>query len=394
MNFRSLFLALLFFALIAGPAAATNLPGLFSWTIRVDCDNGGTVARALSFPAHRVVVRVNGVCEENVLINRNGVTLKGVGQDAALVGVPGADAPALALDGVSRIDVIDLAIRGGGSFGVTIRRNSEAYFERVAISDSPGIGLLVDQGSSAILVDSSSSNHQVFGAAVWGSSGLTVQGATEFSGNGQLGLLMSDGASLHTQGGGTLTASDNGGVGIALQSGAEGVFPSVVAQRNAFAGIQLTFSASFSSIGDANDISENGVFGIFMFDNAQLSLAATLRDNSASAIMASENSVVSLASDVPSVLSGSGVDVVLDGAIGTFAAFQAESMNLSFGSRVTFFPDSAVTALTCDPTVLVRGAVSCPAPAAALSGAPKNELVSLALDAARGARRLYRWPAN
>jgi hypothetical protein len=374
--------------------AAVKPPGLANRTVLIDCSRGDSIARALTLPANRLVIKISGVCVGDIMIDRDRVVLEGISPDATLEGDPEIPGPALAIFGASEVNLIDLTVRGGDSSGVVVRRNGETRLERVRIIDTPVIGLLVDTGSSALLVDSVVRNHQIYGAAVFGSSGLTVQGSNEFSGNGRIGLLMSSGASLHTQGGGAISADDNGILGIVLQSGAAGLFPSTLVRRNGVAGVQVTFSASFSSIGLDNSFSDNGAFGVLLFDAAQFSAAGSFRDNAVAGIQASEGSVVSVATDIPATIAGSPIGLSLDGAIGTFNNVDINSAAFTFGTRVTFGPAVTVTSLSCDLTALVRGSISCPSPAAAASGPSTQDGANSIGSTSADTKRLFQLPPS
>lgn len=392
MNRRFTYSAIIVLYLLMTTAVVlAKPPGPDSRTVRVDCARGDSISKVLKLPAHRLVIEVSGVCTGDLRIDRDRVTLLGLGSDAALYGDAETPGPVVEISGARGINLVNLRVAGGDSSGVVVQRNGEARLERVNLIDTPLIGLFLEQGASVLLVDSSSSGHQLFGAALFGNSGLTVRGSNEFSNNGQVGLLMSDGSGLHTQGIGTITASDNGAVGLVLQAGASGLFPSVVAERNGVAGLQLVFTASFSSIGNENSFSNNGLFGAFLFDNAQLSVAGEIRDNAVAGILASEDSVVSVATDIPSQLTGSPVDVILDGAIGTFNTVDIGSVELTFGTRVTFGPDATVANLFCDSTVLSRGSVSCPPVTSTIEAPEASDQLSVAGEWS-GLRRLYQKP--
>lgn len=391
---KAQFACFLFALTLLVPALAkAQPPGPVLRTVQVDCAAGGTLAKALALPAHRLVIEISGACFGDVVIDRDRVTLQGVGADAALVGDPAAPGPGLLVSGASEVNVTTLTIRGGDVFGIAVRRNGEVRLDRVRVVDTPLIGLLVDQGSSAVMIDSALLDLPLFGAAVFGASGLTVQGTNEFSGNGEVGLLLSDGGNVHTQGVGLVIANDNGIAGIALQAGATGLFASVQARRNGFAGVQAAFAANCSSIG-TNDFSENGAFGAFVTDGSHLQASGDYRDNGTAGIFATEGAVVNIATDIPSRIDGSPVDVILEGAIGSFITADIDAIDLSFGARAVFGPDVTVDTLTCDGTVLTQGAISCPAPVALTEGLSKVEARSSDSDRIVRSPRLFRLPPN
>ncbi len=360
------------FSVLALSAGAT--PGPTSRTVDVDCAAGDTIAHALARPADELIVHVAGVCVEDVVVERDRVTLRGITPDATIQGDPASPGAAVLIRGVSRVDLQDLVVTGGEAIGVQLLRNAEARLRRVRIVEVPQIGLALSENSSVLLNDTVISDHGLFGALIFGHSGLTVQGSNEFSRNGQIGLLMSSGSNSHTRGVGRVTANDNGVAGIFLQASAGGLFPVVEARRNGFSGIDLTFGGEFTGVGGGpvtgvgdSDFSENGVYGVVVGDRGRFFGQGRFVDNGLAGIFAEEGSHVNVATDVPSTITGSTVDVILEGAVGTFGGTTQDegtvtigTMDLSFGSRASFGSDVTLGTLVCDATVLTQGSVSCP----------------------------------
>jgi|GEM_PF-2634918 len=356
-------------------------PGPVTRTKRVDCDSGGDLAAALALPAQKLVIEISGTCLGDLRIERDHVTLRGVTPGATVEGDPSIPGPTIFLLGARDVNLEDLTITGDVA-GVALRRAAEAQLLRVQITQTAAVGLQIEQASSVVFVDSASTGHGAFGLAVFGESGLTVQGSANLSGNGAFGLLMSDGASLHTQGVGQMVANDNGIAGVSLQAGASGLFPSVEARRNGFAGLDLTFGGDFVSIG-ANDFSENVGFGVFLGDGSSFFGSGLVRDNGMVGIFATENSHLTIASDVFTEIGGSPIGLALEGASGFFSFIDFVSpVELTFGSRASFGPTVTLGTLTCDGTVLTQGGFSCPPslrlfeslPGASVRGLLRDEL--------------------
>ena len=347
-------------------AAAGPAPGSAVRTVRVDCAAGEKVAKALRLPADQLVVELSGTCVEDLVIERSGVTLKGITPDATLQGDATSPGSNVLIRGASRVDLQDLAITGGEAVGVRLQRNAEARLRNVRITGVPFFGLFLEESSSALVEDTVVAEHGFFGVTVFDSV-LTVQGINDFSRNGQIGLLLSSGAALHTNGDGRIIANDNGASGVALQAGAAGFFPSVEARGNGIAGIDLSFGGELTSIGSNNDFSDNGVFGVVAGDGARYFAAARVVNNGSVGIFAEEGTHVNVATDQPSNVTGSPVDVILAGGTGTFGGTTQQTglvvigtIELTFGSRASFGADATVGTLTCDGTVLTQGAFSCP----------------------------------
>lgn len=367
---------------LAVTAGAT--PGPKTRMVNVDCAAGETIAHALARPAGELIVQISGVCIEDVLIERDRVALQGATPDATIQGDPTSPGAAVLIRGASHIDLQDLTVTGGEATGVQLLRNAEARLRRVRIVEVPQVGLLLSENSSVLLIDTVISDHGSFGAVIFGHSGLTVQGNNEFSRNGVIGLLMSSGSSSHTIGVGRVMANDNGSAGIFLQASARGLLPVIEAKRNGFAGIDLTFGGELTSVGGGpvtgvgdSDFSENGVYGVVVGDSGRFFGQGRFVDNGLVGIFAEEGSHVNVATDVPSTITGSPTDVILEGALGTFGGTTQDpgtvtigTMDLSFGSRAGFGSDVTLSTLVCDSTVLTQGSVSCPASLESVQGTP------------------------
>lgn len=365
-NIAALCLTVIWATVPSGVATATA-PGPGVRTVSVDCSAGDTVTEALKLPAHELTVEISGLCVEDVVIDRDRVTLIGVTPDAGLRGSRTTPGPIVLIRGASAISLQDLLITGGETIGMRIQRNGEARLRNVQLTETPFFGLLIDEASSALLADTVVADHGLFGVVLFGASGLTIEGTVDVSRNGQVGLLMSSGASLHANGVGQLTANDNGSFGLFLQAGSKGLFPSVQARNNGVAGLNMNFGGEFFSIG-VNEFSNNGVFGITLGDGARYFAAGEVLNNGSVGVFAEEASHVNVATDVPSRIGGSPVAVILEGATGTFGGTTQEigtvviegTLELAFGSRASFGADVTLEALVCDGTVLTQGAISCP----------------------------------
>src|SRR5258708_22331936 len=119
-------------------AVAINIPGASAQgnpkTIRVDCDRGETVTRALGFVDPGDTIIIKGICNENLLFNSptghfNGLTLDG--QGTATIAGPDSTLNVIELTGVSRFTIRGLTISRGflgvtGNTGTPIRVQSAA----------------------------------------------------------------------------------------------------------------------------------------------------------------------------------------------------------------------------------------------------------------------------
>ena len=146
--------------LLAAPAlAANNGQGPPVTTVRVDCDQGQSINKALERPGQKLVVEISGFCNERVEFRRSNVTL--IGTDPATDGITG---PALGDVAVDRalvrisdsrgVRLENLTITGSESRG--LEGVSSAFLDIVncRIVGNDGRGLQMGLGSAAFVEDS------------------------------------------------------------------------------------------------------------------------------------------------------------------------------------------------------------------------------------------------
>ena len=90
-------------------------------TILVDCDKGDSINKALGEKADELIIKIKGMCQEHVVIERDNVTL--LGSDPAVDGIKGpiGDPEAIAL--------------------VELRQTADVRLENLMITGSEGIGI-------------------------------------------------------------------------------------------------------------------------------------------------------------------------------------------------------------------------------------------------------------
>ncbi len=141
MKPRSLLLALFAAAaLFAPPAGAQLTPTV--WTITVDCSAGQSINSALEQSAQLLTVEVRGECQEDVVIRRDDVVLRGA--DARRDGirspgaVEGSDA-ALTIRDARRVTVANLRISGGVREGLHVLNSTDDIIVSDSRLDSNGV---------------------------------------------------------------------------------------------------------------------------------------------------------------------------------------------------------------------------------------------------------------
>ena len=138
------------FGLVTGPVEAK--------TVTVNCDLGDTIGGAIANgnPNKPVTVNIKGVCNENVTITQNNVTLQGINPASSMIiGVAEADPfeeSPITLLGAQLIVIDNLTISDGGSSGIAA---SSSFFtvSNSEIENNGFDGIAVFAGSVARLND-------------------------------------------------------------------------------------------------------------------------------------------------------------------------------------------------------------------------------------------------
>jgi parallel beta-helix repeat protein len=187
---------------VAGCLAALAIaaPAIGEDSNTVDCSNGGTIREALASKARKdkLVLRVQGICREGVVIDRDDVTLEGDGSGATIIG------------------------------SVTIDGGRRAMIARLTITNPTGDGVTVENGASATIRDNHIVNNGAYGLLVRNAAFALVNHNT-LSHNGQ-------------------TNTAGSGIGLFVGSTARGL--KNVIEGNAFAGIEVADNSTYRSEGD------------------------------------------------------------------------------------------------------------------------------------------------
>lgn len=215
----------------SGPAAVT-----------VDCAAGQTIAAALATPGTPLTITVVGTCNENVVINRDDVTLTA---GAAGAGVNGPSATANAINILADRVTIDGLTVTGGSSGIVATGATRFLLRNCTAGPTPRVGIVAFQGSQGSIENCTVQNNGAGGIAI--QSGVaTVIGST-ISANTGIGINI----------------NNNAGARIGIANTGAGIGNTIT--NNTGAGIHVSFASS-AYIG-ANAISGNGV-GINVFQAA------------------------------------------------------------------------------------------------------------------------------
>ena len=273
-------------------------------THMVDCGAGETIADAMSQaqPGDTIMIAA-GTCNENVVVNKDGITLAGAGQDSMVIDGDNIDASVILVKGQQNVVIKDLTVQKG-LIGVHVGLGASAWLENVTAKDSrskaghnSGFGILIANSSDAVLTGSVvATGNAGQGILVWQGGRASVVGNLVFEGsrmpqaslqannNGLHGIELGISSSLQVQAPDgpytTLQANNNGVRGIQLGTGSSAQFgggADIEATGNGDSGlwIETGSSALFAGWGDISrgftgSFNGNGSFGISVFNNASL----------------------------------------------------------------------------------------------------------------------------
>ncbi len=204
------------------------LPGVVEAVVHVDCNKGQQVGPKLK--ANKVVV-VKGTCTENLVIEADDVTITTDGVTPAVLVAADAGQAVVLLDGAHRI-VIDGVIPNGisvsgGTYGIYASRGSTLDVKNCHVTGASNSGI-VGSINSAVSVDACSITSNLNGVVSANTSSVFVTNST-VNGNTGTGLVAARSSYLRVgqDSSGSLTvkpvtASGNGGNGIAITEGSSG----------------------------------------------------------------------------------------------------------------------------------------------------------------------------
>ena len=345
-------------------------PTASAWTAAQDRRLAGRSSSAQ--PGDSIVV--TGTCRERVVITTDRITL--AGQGTAVVdgggGAPTEFDGVVTIDGARGVAVAGLTIQNGPGEGILGRRGAAFVVRDTTVRDNSSTGIAVSEsstaeirdcilerngagidvftGSSAVLKGAIDVADNTFdGVAINGTSIVEIRGAqVRVSRNGGLGVVAGSNSQLafffDTSAGNTLTVDANLGGGIALGDSVLNVFASTttIAVTNSPVGIIVRPGSIVSPFGFGTFTIENNVVGLdFRLGGGAIFRGGLNVRNNGTGVRTADGAGVLWFISIPpnpSSITGNGTDV-----------------ELSFGARATF-DGVAVGTITCDATVLIRGA--------------------------------------
>ena len=170
-------------------------------TVTVDCTKGQSINAALTNSAPTLVVEIRGFCDEDVLVTRDQVTLRGA--DPALDGIRGvAPAPPNPIP------------PGTVTAALTVRDGDEVIVENLTVSNGALNGIAFFESNAGLVRNCRLVANNSQGLHVSAMSFVTVTGS-EMSGNPDSGLRVqrSSNANIDT------TTISGGNIGLAVTAG-------------------------------------------------------------------------------------------------------------------------------------------------------------------------------
>lgn len=350
---------------LAAVATAKDAPK----SVRVDCAKGESVSAALDSTAAALVVEFTGVCAEDLVIERDDVTLRGA--------APGAALGSIAMRGVDSIRFENFAVANADGRGLDIRACTNIQLDGIVANGNGSDGLLAAEGASVRIRNSSFNDNGGDGIGLWQDSSLTLEGTIATSGNGRMGILVSHSDLSLAFAGAHGTSNDNVRCGYfvqlagTVQWGAAGPH-SATANGNGDCGVRAVAGGLWTGalIAADNPIGVDVVTGSFG------SSPPTTISGGNIGVRADHHSHLTLDG---ATIGGSNTGVRVDGASATFrntniTGNAVRDVHLLFGARAAFNGANTVGVVNCESSVLVRGNVSCPAMAMQSRVATEAEL--------------------
>lgn len=353
--------------------------------INVNCNRGPSIQHYLRVAIPNTQLTIHGVCKEQILIEKDQITI--VGADGASIDGGGAGSDILyqgvvTIRGARDVTLKNLIVSNGPDIGIYASEGAQITLENITATGHATTGIVVDNAQAELNNVTANENGSV-GIDAFSNSTVIAKGSIMTNNNAGPGLE-ANGNSLIELRGAIVTSNENGGDGVLLVGDSllqilsfpESQGSGVNADGNTGNGMLIATSEVvvvgsqyFGSGANEFNFSNNGN-GIFMSSGAINNPFGTAKftiQNNDVGILAVENSQILSIGGLN--ITGNGAGLVGDAA-GTFtivsippnpSAIQGngQDVDLSFGTRATF-GGTAIDSINCDTTVLVRGSTVCP----------------------------------
>ena len=261
-------------------------PGGEPLDLFVDCDAGESIGAALNDARDHlgaVTVTISGVCDENVLVDRDDINFSGVQPSDGIRSASGADT--VFIDSARRVRFDHMTISGGTS-GITVERDSAFASVGLTVRDTTIIAINITAGSSADLADCLIVDNNSFG--VFSSGGDVEIRTCDLSNNGSDALISNDGGAINAY---AVNVSGNAAVGVTAFEGATVTLNESEILGNGSHGVRglANGTVGLNTSRVADNKGDGAQFGTGSMLNAR---DATIEGNGAAGISAEQGSVV------------------------------------------------------------------------------------------------------
>jgi hypothetical protein len=325
---------------VASPALAR--------TLKVDCNRGGTITKALENAKPFDTIQVTGTCKERFTITTDRLTLDGQGS-AILDAGGGFHAGAIfygaiTIDGARGVTVTGFTIQHGPD-GITCKRGAACLVRNSTLQDNADEGMQVSENSTAEVTDSTFRRNGEWGIVVFDNSSLLFHGTVNLTHNGKSGLGVLFTSTAGSFSGATIHFDNNKDHGIFVVGGSmvqidrEG--GTVTMNNNKQNGIGLLDSVLMLWNGTLT-IVRNGGNGIFVGARSSLqNFAATfvVKNNEGAGLLVDNGGIVFMKG---ATITGNSTDVAL-----------------SSDARATL-KGNTIGTITCDKSSRITGDTVCP----------------------------------
>jgi hypothetical protein len=251
-----------------------NVAHLCAATVQIDCDRGDAIGRILSTVNPGDIIRVQGVCRENVLVESEVQRITLDGQGKTTIDPPDARRPAVQVLGR------EVTIKGftvtGGTFGIAINRGATGTVDGNTVRNTTISGLEVSHNGFARIINNIVERNQQEGILVIGSASVhigvigtddQIPGPNVIRDNGRDGIQVLRASTARIIGN---TISGNGRNGLTVQQTSHADVAGNIFDSNAQDGIRVIGNSGVNLADSAmllftrpnTTAKPNGTFGI------------------------------------------------------------------------------------------------------------------------------------
>ncbi len=210
------------------------VPSLEAKDIEVKCDKGQLVQKELDNLNGPATIVVTGVCNENLVVKQDDVTLQG----GTFLG-PDPNQNTILVQGARRV-LITGATVGGARNGIAVYQGGTLTVENSSIQGNARVGIVVIFGSSAAVNSCTVQNNAYEGLIATDNSALVLVNST-ISYNGRTGVSVSRGSSARigqdVLGGAGPNTIQNNGSGISVYQTSQATIVNNIIQNNTRDGV-------------------------------------------------------------------------------------------------------------------------------------------------------------